>query len=143
MLAETSRYVPGTDNAYSVTDDGRIYSHSRVCSAGRLRKGRWLKPYRNEKGYLVLANPINGERKVHRIVALTFLGEPVEDQQVNQKNGNKEDNRVSNLEWVSPSENIQHSWAMGQHKLPVLECAKCGKLIRTKGGLATHYKACD
>lgn len=48
--------------------------------------------------------------KVHRIVAHVFLGECPPDMQVNHKNGIKTDNRISNLEYVTASENTRHSF---------------------------------
>lgn len=53
-----------------------------------------------------------GTRKsllVHRLVLLSFLGEPAKNMQTNHKNGIKTDNRLVNLEWVTAKENIRHA----------------------------------
>lgn len=57
--------------------------------------------------------------KVHRIVAETFLGKPPNNSYVvNHENGNKLDNRVSNLSWVTPSENAKHAIRNGLRNAP-------------------------
>jgi hypothetical protein len=55
---------------------------------GRVAKERWL---------------------IHRLVAIAFLGPIPEGMQVNHKNGDKHDNRVENLEYVSQADNLRHA----------------------------------
>ena len=80
------------------------------------------KVWKDNDGYekISLINVI-GEKKtyrksVHRLVAETFLGGKHDHLQVNHKNGIKDDNRVSNLEWMTASENVSHAYATGIRK---------------------------
>lgn len=50
---------------------------------------------------------------VARLIAMTFLGIPKESDTVNHKNGNRLDNRIENLEWLSLSNNIKHAFNTG------------------------------
>lgn len=71
-----------------------------------------MRPVKMQSGYLYVTLTMNGKRilkRVHRIVATAFLGIPEKEMQVNHKDGNKENNDVKNLEWVTPKENMAHS----------------------------------
>lgn len=51
--------------------------------------------------------------KVHRLIALAFIPNPYDLPQVNHKDGNKYNNSLSNLEWSSAKENVDHSYQLG------------------------------
>lgn len=86
----------------------------QVSTYGNVRNavtGRFKKPTVTSRGYLRTQLSRNGANKrvfVHRLVAEAFLG--VSDLQVNHKNSDKKDNRLSNLEFVSASENQAHRY---------------------------------
>jgi hypothetical protein len=104
---ERIKDVKKFEGNYAVTDHGRVWSYKR---------NKWLKPFNTGHGYLVVKLSCNGkseDQKVHRLVGEAFLKNPHNKPQINHKNGNKEDNRVSNLCWSTPRENIQHSCDLG------------------------------
>ena len=83
---------------YEITTDGEVY-----------RNGRQLKSWDNGRGYLILR--IGEKTKaVHRLVAEVFLRQVEGLTEVNHKDGDKKNNHVSNLEWCSRSQNIQHAY---------------------------------
>lgn len=77
------------------------------------------KSKKDTQGYYVVSLS-NGDRgkwkRVHILVASAFIPNPENKPEVNHKNGNKLDNRVENLEWVTHRENCLHAWKSGLHK---------------------------
>ncbi len=75
-----------------------------------------LKTYVNNSGYECIkltALKSNKHRLIHRLVAETFIPNPDNKPEVNHKDGNKLNNTVENLEWVTSSENKRHSLDTG------------------------------
>lgn len=111
---ERWRPVPGSQGLYSVSDLGRV--RSELTQKGRAR-GRIMRCSPDSKGYLKLHLSLPGgiDRviKVHCAVALAFLGPRPPGAQINHRSGDKRDNRVSNLEYVTGLENIRHARAAG------------------------------
>lgn len=84
-----------------------------VFTSGKIRgpRGKFLKLYIGNSGYYQVNIKNNYKQKtflVHRVVACTFIPNPENLLEVNHKDGNKQNNNVSNLEWVSRSTNIKH-----------------------------------
>ena len=107
---ERWKAIEGYEGLYEVSDMGNVKS---------LRKGRNLKPCNNGNGYMVINLRLNGKSKttfVHRLVCGAFHGKHVEGLFVNHKNGVRDDNRVSNLEWVTQQENNADMVKRGTHQ---------------------------
>ena len=98
--------IKGCPN-YSVSDTGEVRNDSR----GKLKS---LK--QRPDGYLGVDLYTNGQRtsaRVHRLVGEAYLSNPDGLSQINHKDGDKHNNSVDNLEWVSAKENMQHAAANG------------------------------
>jgi hypothetical protein len=86
----------------------------RIMSFVKTKRGRILKPYQGgyRKGYLVITLVRDGMKEkelVHTLVLEAFVCKCPNGYQGNHINGNKQDNRLGNLEWVTPKENMDHS----------------------------------
>ncbi len=105
---------------YEVSDHGRV-RRLRDCKPTnrgyvRAKAGRLCKQHPNQKGYLFVTMIVNQVYKtvtVHKLVALAFIGKRLDGMEVNHKDGNKSNNCLSNLEYVTPSENTQHAYDHG------------------------------
>ena len=112
--AEEWRPVVGFERLYDISSLGRIRRSydaplSRATKPGRIFMGA------NNDGYKRATFHKDGKmyrKLVHRIVATAFLG-GAPRQHVNHIDGNKSNNRLSNLEWNTPQQNILHAWRTG------------------------------
>jgi len=112
---ETWLDIPGYKNYYQVSDRGHIKSLSRWEKGLRTKRiqEKILKSIVSTKGYLQVGLYKNNSMtiyQVHRLVLLTFQGDCPEGLQVNHIDGNRKNNNLENLEYVTPSENLLHSF---------------------------------
>lgn len=110
---EEWRDIEGYEGFYQVSDSGQVRSLDRVTTNGRKRKGRTLKQANRPNGYrfVVLSKGnVPKECSVHRLVSNAFIPNPEHKPNVNHIDGNKNNNHVENLEWVTQSENNLHRY---------------------------------
>lgn len=138
---------------YQVSNLGNIKSKERYTKAKNSeiihRKAFLLKGFVNKKGYKqVTLYDDNGKPKtmrVHKLVALTFIENENNLPQINHIDGNKLNNEVSNLEWISNYDNMQHAIKNGliDQELRKENMSKLGKSLKghiARFGLTDNIK---
>lgn len=108
-MIELWKWIPEFEGLYEVSSLGRVRSHHTY----RRKDPIFLKPGTTKAGYHVVSLYKNGKqhmRYIHRLVAQCFLESFDPDLEVNHKKGNGTKNSVNDIEMVTPTENIQHSF---------------------------------
>ena len=110
---EAWKDIPGYNGRYQASNLGRIRSMDREVTKSNgskeFYKGKVLKPFVGTNGYLYIT--IAEEpgkfrpRRLHRVIAETFIPNPLNLPQINHINEDKTDNRVCNLEWCTAEYN--------------------------------------
>lgn len=110
MMKEVWKEISGTDGQYYISNFGRVYSTSRCVQFGarkRYTKPQILRTFQKPNGYLTV-NICKQKRYIHRLVAETFIENPMNYPQVNHKDENKANNTVENLEWCDAIYNVNY-----------------------------------
>ena len=131
FIMEDWRDIPGYEGYYQVSNLGRVKSLDRIDITkkgySRHKKGIELKVVKKGAGYSAVhlsKNSLTEQVYVHRLVLEAFLFES--SMEINHINGNKADNRLLNLEYVTKRENQIHALKTGL----LNRCAHSGKFIK-------------
>ncbi len=110
--------VPGFEGQLKINEVGEVWAYPVQTKWKRGKYGKFLQPRIESMGYWSIS--YRKAIRVHRLLALTFIPNPLNLPEVNHKNGIKTDNRLENLEWCTHRKNIQHAAStglLGQGKL--------------------------
>lgn len=117
--------------------------HYEISSLGKFKSSKYgrktiLTQQIGTTGYFHVFLSVKSKVKIiktHRLVAKAFIPNPQNKPQVNHKDGNKLNNRLSNLEWVTHKENAEHAYKSGlttvDHFNKKVICTKTGKTFES------------
>lgn len=121
-MIEEWRDITGYEGLYQVSNWGRVKTMARLHREDRpyMKQERLMKPPVNNVGYpqVCLYKDKKGViHSVHRLVATAFLERKPEHRVINHIDGNKQNNRIDNLEWCTYGHNQSHAIRTGLIKI--------------------------
>lgn len=110
IIMEIWKTIPNCKGYYQVSDLGVIKSFH---NGERVLKQNGIGRNRKYKSVSLKTNNGWKCRQVHRLVAMAFIPNPENKEQINHKDGDPSNNHIDNLEWCDAFENMQHAVKMG------------------------------
>lgn len=121
--------IKGYEGLYAITEDGKVWSYKR---------NKYLIPEVLENGYLRVSLSKDGKYhkvRIHTLVANAYLDNPNGYEDINHKDENKENNSVSNLEWVSHKDNCNYGTRNNKIRKAVY-CVELDKVYESQSAAA-------
>ena len=117
-MSEIWKDIKGNREIYQISNKGNVRTKARIGARGYFVEEKVLTKFDNSNGYYRVSMRLSGDEHskmyyVHRLVAMMFIPQEIGKIFVNHKDGNKHNNSVDNLEWVTRSENEKHAWVTG------------------------------
>lgn len=128
--------VPGYEGLYYVTNNGDVFSYEKTWICGANKRKHYkpeseIKKFINKDGYYNVILCKNGKPKnfkVQRLIAISFIPNPLNLHEVNHEDGNKLNNKPTNLKWCTRSGNLLHAYKNGLKEEKKGELNKRSKL---------------
>lgn len=151
-MEEIWKPMPDYPDHYEISNTGLVRSKAVFIphdgnwdktQKGYIKKRKLHSSRLNRYGYRVVKLCKYGKCRtltVHRLVAKSFIPNPNNHTQVNHIDGNKDNNNVNNLEWVSMSENILHAYRMGLIDKEKISCENQQRADLKKGNVVEIIK---
>lgn len=130
-MIEIWKDVVGYEGIYQVSNLGNVKSLIGYNGKKYISREKLLSKTLSTAGYYKVELFNKKERKsfrVHRLVAIAFIENPLNKEQVNHIDGNKLNNNVENLEWNTPKENVRHSIDTGLKVVSTISREELNKL---------------
>lgn len=117
-MNEIWKDIKNYEGLYQISNLGRVKSFARKGT--RTKENRILKNSKNPKGYpqvRLMKNSIGKIVSIHRLVAEAFIPNPYNLPQVDHIDDNKENNCISNLQWITNKDNMAKAWKTGARSI--------------------------
>ena len=145
-MEEIWKDIKGYEGLYQVSNLGNVRSLDRYKKNNKgkyLQRGVVLKKNHDKDGYSIVGLYKSGNsctKKVHRLVAQAFIPNPKNKPTVNHKNGIRDDDKLSNLEWATMSENQLHAFRVLKRKPVIPNKEQIEKSLKSKYKKVIQYE---
>lgn len=109
FITEIYKDIPGYEGRYQVSNLGNVKS----LNYQNTHKAKVMTPIAHHRGYMIIHLGQENIKFIHTLVAKAFIPNPEGKKYVNHIDGNKHNNIVTNLEWVTSKENVNHAIRTG------------------------------